>query len=338
MSTSACYPRSGSRTRWWSSGLAHALAVSLGWACFAQDSAPAPGGDAVGLSVKMPRSLNGREVLPAAADGDYCVLLVGHAYGNHRHKKSIQPARNLLGNIDLINGTEPAFVSLLGDNVRTPREDRVAALRDSFAAAVPAPVFASPGEHDLMRGMDAYEQAFGPAYYRIELGSELFVMLDTGDSKSDTECDPAQLTFFEDALSHARASTHIENVIVLMHKVAWVRLPRYEGLRPLINNDRDGGFWASIYPALREAARTRQVFVGAGDIGHKSYGFILDVNPEDQITYFATGLADRPSDSIVQLQIPTEGPIAIRAVSLTDRPIQEEAATLDGFIRWGADG
>jgi hypothetical protein len=102
----------------------------------------------------------------------------------------------------------------------------------------------------------------------------------------------------------------------------------------LINNDRKGPFWSRVYPSLQALARSKRVFVGAGDIGHKSYSFVYDVNPEDGITYFATGLADRPSDTIVRMDFTKNGDAEIRAISLTNEPVLESAATLEGFAQW----
>jgi hypothetical protein len=278
--------------------------------------------------------LNGRALDREAGASGYSVILIGHAYGNFDNSNSKRPAASLLANIDKINEIGPSFVAVLGDIVRAPRAPYTTEFRDSFANALTTPVFAVPGEHDLFEGTENYERVFGPSYHRIEMGRELFVFLDTGGASRSTEISPAQLSFVEASLSRAAESASIENVVVLMHKVIWVRLPRYQSLRELVNNDRKGRFWSRIHPSLRALAGSKRVFVGAGDIGHKSYSFFHDVNPKDGITYFATGLADRASDTIVRMDFTRDGDVAIRAVSLTQEPVLESAATLGGFAKW----
>jgi hypothetical protein len=278
--------------------------------------------------------LNGRTLDREAGASGYSVLLIGHAYGRFSNSSSKRPAASLLANIDKINEIGPSFVAVLGDSVRAPRAPYTTEFRNGFANALRMPVFAIPGEHDLFEGTQNYERVFGPSYYRIEMGRELFVLLDTGGANTSTEISPEQLTFLEESLSRAAESASIENVVVLMHKVIWVRLPRYRSLRELINNDRKGRFWSRVYPSLRALARSKRVFVGAGDIGHKSYSFFYDVNPEDGITYFATGLADRSSDTIVRMDFTRDGDATVRAISLTNEPVLESAATLEGFAEW----
>ncbi len=206
-------------------------------------------------------------------------------------------------------------------------------LRSRFAQVVEAPVFSLPGEHDLFRGPDNYARFYGPPFYRLELGREIFIVLNSGGGR-DTEISNAQFEFLRRALEDAGASDTVKNVILLMHKVVWTDLPRYRNLRSLINNEPEGGFWNTVYPVLRKISKNKRVYVGSGDIGHKSYSFFLDRNPEDGITYFATGVADRDSDTMARIDSSGTGEISVVAVSLTDRPVQTSATTLEGFPSW----
>jgi hypothetical protein len=124
--------------------------------------------------------INGKTLDREAGASGYSVLLIGHAYGHFSNSRSKRPAASLLANIDRINEIGPSFVALLGDIVRAPRAPYTTEFRDSFANALSMPVFAIPGEHDLFEGTQNYERFFGPSYYRIEIGRELFVFLDTG--------------------------------------------------------------------------------------------------------------------------------------------------------------
>lgn len=315
------------------------LSCILVWAVVLACDSEAP--ISAGIEIPHPRSLNHHNIRPQSSDADYSVLLVGHAYGQYKNTDSIVPSKNLVENIELINHVKPAFIALLGDSVRAPEPQNISALHTEFAQSVAVPVLIAPGNHDLRNGIDVYEAAFGPAHYRIELESELFIVLNTWGGvarigpRTVTEVDTEQLAFLKESLKYAAQSEHLDQVVVLMHKVVWVRLARYEGLRPLINNDHKGGFWSTIHPLLKDLARTKRVIVGAGDIGHTSYSFFVDRNPEDRITYFATGLADRESDTIVRLDFRKGVPVEIRALSLTDQEVLESAATLAGFIEWG---
>ena len=209
----------------------------------------------------------------------------------------------------------------------------MAALRSRFAEAVNAPVFSIPGEHDLFEGLENYERFFGPAYYRIAIGAELFLFLDSGGNQA-TEASAEQLDFLSQSLELAARDDRVRNVIVLMHKVVFAALPRYERLRDRINNVREGGFWGDVYPELRKLAESKRVLVGAGDIGHKSYSFFYDENPDDGIGYFCTGLADLASDSVVLLTADGEGGLELEPISLTAAKIDAAATTLEGFTAW----
>jgi hypothetical protein len=277
--------------------------------------------------------LNGRGLKPPAEGADYCAFLIGHPYGHFLDRDSTTPARSLLSSIKAINDAAPVFVALLGDNVRKAGEPYAGLLRSRFAAVVDAPVFSLPGEHDLGRGSANYQRLFGPLFYRIELGREIFIVLNTGGG-ANPEISNSQLEFLKRALEDAEASDTIKNVFLLMHRVVWADLPRYRKLKPFINNVREGSFWSTIYPVVRAIAGSKRVYIGSGDIGHKSYSFFLDRNPEDGITYFATGLADQDSDTIVRIDSSGTGEISVVAVSLTDRPVQISATTLEGFPNW----
>lgn len=268
--------------------------------------------------------------LPAPA-GAYSVLLVGHAYGHFRDRNRDLPSRTLTESIPALNALAPAFVALLGDNLGRPTAGAAEGLRSAFASQLDAPVFAVPGEHDLFKGGEHYESLLGPRYGRLDLGRELFILLDTGGAKGETALTGDQLAFFEDSVALAEQSPRIRNVVVLLHKVVWVRDPRYLKLARRINNDRKGPFFETMHPALARLAKDRRVLVGAGDVGHKSYSFVLDDHPDDGITYFATGLADRPTDSIARLDFAADGTVEVSAVPLTSAPLQPDASELAAF-------
>ena len=102
-------------------------------------------------------------------------------------------------------------------------------------------------------------------------------------------------------------------------------------------------FADDVYPTVSSLDRFRppqdkSVLVGAGDIGHKSYSFFQDLNPEDGITYFATGIANRESDTVARMDFSAEGRVTLQAVSLTGQPVQAAFTTLEGFPRWPKRG
>lgn len=283
-----------------------------------------------GASTTAGPTLNGRP-LPAERSDAYTVLFVGHPYGHFRDRMRDLPSRNLLANIEPLNELGPHFIALLGDNIGRATASAAQGLRQAFAARIEAPVLAIPGEHDLLAGPARYEKLMGPRFQRLDLGRELFILLDTGGKDGSTELTGDQLAFFEESMDLAERNARIRNIIVLTHKVIWVRHPRYAELSKRINNDRKGGFWDRIYPRLRRLAATRHVVIGAGDVGHKSYSFVLDENPDDGITYFATGLADRDTDSIVRMDFAADGSVVVAAISLTDQPIRPRATALEDF-------
>lgn len=255
--------------------------------------------------------------------------MIGHPYGMYTDKERIAPAKTLLASLSKLESTSPRFYALLGDNVRFPKQPYVGEFEAQLTDAVSVAVFTIPGEHDLFEGAENYERLFGPPDYRVRTGQELFLFLNSG--KFETELSWRQQGFIEESLELAEGSDEIKNVIVLLHKVAWVRLERYAELREMINNDRKGDLWDDLYPALRVLAQKKGVFVGAGDIGHKSYSFFLDRNPDHGITYFATGLDDRLTDSVAQMDFAGDGSVEISAISLTAEPVAYESATLAGF-------
>lgn len=284
-------------------------------------------------------ALNRLELSPRAEPDGYRVVIVGHAYGNIRDRESLGPAASLRKHLAAINELKPSFTLLLGDFVRSPKKSFIQALQKRLAKKLESPLFVAPGEHDLVGGPAHYERHFGSRYYYLRKGSELFLILDTGGAGADqTELSPEQQAFVHALLQQAAADAEIRNIVVLIHKVLWVDRERYRGLKPLVNNDRQGGFWRALYPELQHLARSRSVYVGAGDIGHLSYSFVVDRDPEDGITYFATGLADRSWDSVAVMHFLPDGKVEIQPLPLSEHPIDAAATTLEGFARWRADG
>jgi 3',5'-cyclic AMP phosphodiesterase CpdA len=299
----------------------------------APESTPAPAatGEAEVWQAPVPATINGKP-LPGDPDGPWSALLIGHAYGYAKDRYKDRPSRSLTRNVDLINALRPHVVALLGDNLGRPTRKAADALRKQFTVRLDAPVLALPGEHDLFEGADWYESNVGPRFQRLRVGKVLLVFLDSGTAKS-SELGPRQERFFRESMDIAEGDSGIRTVVVLMHKVLYVRAPRYSGLVRRINNDRKGGFWAAIHPRLSQLAADKQVLVGAGDIGHKSYSFFADHNPDDGITYFATGLTDGDQDTLARLDFDAEGTATVSAVSLTDQPVRPDEATLDGYAR-----
>lgn len=313
------------------------FALAVLSSCFAALAA-ACGEPVADPKVPAARALNRLELSPQTESGGYRVVIVGHAYGNFRDKKSHGPAASLIEHIAEINELNPSFTLLLGDFVRNPSKPFVQALRQRLAAKLQSPLFVAPGEHDLIRGGGHYERLFGPRYYSLRKGAELFLVLDTGGAaKGQTELLGDQRVFVQTLLRAAASDAEIRNVIVLIHKVLWVERERYRELSTLVNNHRKGGFWGALYPQLRRLASSKSVYVGAGDIGHLSYSFLVDRDPEDGITYFATGLADRPWDSVALMHFLANGDVELGALSLSDRAIDSAATGLEGFARWRAD-
>jgi len=144
----------------------------------------------------------------------------------------------------------PRFVLHLGDIVHpvpeAPGHDLTMALADRLHAGLGAPVFCTPGNHDVGDkrediapakavtddGLRGYEQVFGPPFRQVDFGQVVVLLLNSPVLGSGLAVEAAQRRWFEQALQQARG----RRVFVATHYPPYLVQPgepsSYDNIQP----------------------------------------------------------------------------------------------------------
>ncbi len=143
--------------------------------------------------------------------------------------------------IEKTNLMRPDFVVCMGDLIEGYISDRAEIARqwnefDRLIRRLEAPVFFTPGNHDLAtpEQIEAWEKRFGPRHFFFLHQNALFVILDTEDAPPPRYFGDEQILSAVEAIGHRPGARHI---FVFMHRPAW-RDPQAVG-------------WARIARALK---------------------------------------------------------------------------------------
>lgn len=144
----------------------------------------------------------------------------------------------------------PRFVLHLGDIVHpvpeAPGHDLTLALADRLHSGLGAPVFCTPGNHDVGDkrediapakavtddGLRGYEQVFGPPFRQVDFGQVVVLLLNSPVLGSGLAVEAAQRRWFEQALQQARG----RRVFVATHYPPYLVQPgepsSYDNIQP----------------------------------------------------------------------------------------------------------
>jgi hypothetical protein len=265
--------------------------------------------------------INGKVLSPPAIANNYTFLLAGHIYGSHN--KSIFPSASILANLDLLNGMTPDFMILLGDIVQRTNEVEIAKLKESFLSRVDFPVFNSVGNHDISDRV-LYEEHFGKTFFSFEIGTELFISLDSEYNNGKIENE--QHDFLIENIKRLEEKKYLKNIFIFSHRLLWaIANPPFDGIIPHVNapdcHPPNATTISDILLKLK--SRTNQNFYFAsGDIGcWWSLPLFYAHDPSGNITYVATGIGDTEKDAIIKVDI-NNGEVKFTPISLTGEALE----------------
>jgi len=260
----------------------------------------------------------------------YSFVVAGHTYGTP--SASMYPAASLMGSIPLLNSLNLDFMMLLGDVIQHQGagdglgELETQIFKKSLIDKLEFPVFNSPGNHDL-GNPDLYEKYFGETYFHFQKSSELYVVLNTqlGPNFSNRP----QIDFILNLIKLAAKDKKIKNVFIFHHTTVWA-VDNYpiNTINPWTNGpaSESNDYEKIILPALNLLAKEKGVYLLSGDIGIRNYK--LGKYPQKQfgtffqkhnnITYIATGLSENNEDSVVKVDVSSNGEVLFKLVSLSD--------------------
>jgi hypothetical protein len=258
----------------------------------------------------------------------YSFLVAGHVYGvpGVDNPGVHPPFRERFAEIRAL-GADLGF--LAGDTVRTstPADwDEI----DADLAQLGLPVHFVVGNHD-MRNRELFTSRYGPTYYSLEHGGDLFVVLDSELSAGSIRGE--QLVFLRETLrSKAR------NVFILVHRLIWViEGTPYYGLSGELNSvkgyDFHGNFWTDVEPLLR--VLDSEVYVIAGDIG-VTWAMSLFYEQHDNVHLIASGMGGSEEESYLVFDVRTDG-VQIRAQRLDGQPLEQGSITAYNLAFYGGE-
>lgn len=266
-------------------------------------------------------SLNKKPLGLSAADTSYSFLLIGHAYGSPNNPSSKSPASTLIKNLDHINELKPELIFFLGDMVRVATEEQFDNLERFLLSKMQYPALNTPGNHDLS-DREFYESKFGKTFQSFQIGSEYFILLNTGVGGETSD---EQREFIKNKIELVRNSSDIQNLILLSHRLYWMADPELEPLQIIINiktiTEEDKSLYSFMLSVTRDLENINTYFI-AGDIGAFGAPTLFFHRLENEnITFLATGLGETEDDAIIAAKV-DEGEITFQAISITGKKLQ----------------
>ena len=136
----------------------------------------------------------------------------------------------------------------------------------------------------------------------------------------------------EDAFGIGRE--RFDRLFVFSHRLPWALCDERfadSGLDAKTNaplaETRDRERMCALYQRVLALAGGRPLYWFGGDVGtSSSFSAGQDHFPENDQHFIACGLGDRPSDQLVRVVIPREGPVRLQFLSLTGASIQPPVA------------
>jgi hypothetical protein len=260
---------------------------------------------------------NGRAV--SVADGkEYEFIVTGHLHGASGSRSGF-PASSLLANIDTLNTLNPSFMVCLGDLFLDVTEENIANYERSFFRRISFPLFNVVGNHDVS---DLYDKRFGSRFYSFQIGSEIFIFLDT--EANDGSISGEQYEFLEMQLQEAGTNAGIRNILIFSHRPVWAESnPRFnsyfsDNTRSSLGNN----FVSEIEPLLVGLARVKNVYWMSGSLGSAPASFFYAREEGASLTYIQTAIRDLPRDAVLRVKV-SNGNIALDGFSFNGRELKK---------------
>jgi hypothetical protein len=273
---------------------------------------------------------NGLQPSPEQDWDNYTISVVGHI-----RAAPGKPSPNgvMREHVSRLFARDQRLVIALGDLYYNISHGSDGEISNWIRAEIPIPFLNVVGNHDTMTGGDklpgggrspsrhdapAYQSAFGPLYYSFSLGSELYIALDTSRGY---RLSAEQLAWFEEVVAGAESNPGIRNVFLLTHKVIWsyynpVMEPVFRYRHPVRPPQDYNLFRDSLEPSLLRLAKTRSVYLLAGDIGGGRKYLQTFYYRDSHFTYLATGMGNTDRDSFITVVV-KNGEVALKLTNFT---------------------
>jgi hypothetical protein len=258
------------------------------------------------------------------------------AFGHIRSAPGIHvPNQVLRTHVQRLSDEYPAFVISLGDLYYNVTEEGLAGIKVWVRDNIPAPFFNAAGNHDTLMGGDLlpdgtktptshnpsrYIAEFGDPTYHFQLGSDLFLFIDTGRSPI-LRGEPWEQV--KGVLAAAAADESIKNIFLFSHKVFWsynndnpAMAALFQYRHPIQPPPNYRFFLDELKPLLQPLAESKNIFLFAGDIGGGASYLQTFFLQEPDITYVATGMGNTPRDSFLNVSVKS-GVVSLENINFT---------------------
>ena len=258
-------------------------------------------------------SLNNQPLDSTINPSDFTFIVTGHIYGDGTNQSGY-PASTFLGNLDLIDQLNPAFIWFTGD-VFKDLENDYPNYQQSLFTKLDFPLFNAVGNHDLTG--DYYQENIGDTWYSFSIGKNLFITLDS--EYSDSKIEGEQLEFLKANLESA-SSSGIKNVFIASHRPIWAETnPDFVGL--FSDNTRSvlgDNFVDDIQPLLKNHQKDYSIYWFSGSMGSVPVSFFY--HQQGNITFIQTAIRNLERDAILKVSIKNDE-VGFKTISLTGQQL-----------------
>ena len=256
---------------------------------------------------------------PSVDPQKYSFIVAGHAYGSHSgNNLGIYPKFwNNLSNV--LGKKEIAFVIFTGDALRAPASEKAWQKAQEETDKLGLLAYFALGNHDNSDyGSNFLHQKFGATFYKFDIGSERFIILDS--QKDKLKIDQDQLDFLKQNLE---SGENPKNIFILFHELLWNKNPKY---RQVFANNRsrygwseleNSNFWEEIFPLLQQY-HSKNIYVIAGDTGGRPDSIPAFYEKLDNINLISSGMGEIKDENYILVNV-ENGNVSFKLIPLNEK-------------------
>ncbi|MFN3916792.1 MAG: metallophosphoesterase family protein [Flavobacteriales bacterium] len=266
------------------------------------------------LFAQQPQALNQKTIDTSQTDAGFSFIVSGHFHGGSNNTSGF-PASTILSYIDDFNATNNRFMICLGDLFLDVRND-IPVYKRVLIDKLNKPLFNTPGNHDISGNV--YQENFGKTYGSFRISQALFILLDTELDNSSIKGE--QLMLLQQKLNDL---SEITQVYLFSHRPVWAEsLPVFEGVFPDNTKSKFGtNFNDEVYPLLKKAQNTAQVYWFSGSLGDAPASFFYHKMADEQIHFIQTAIRNLPRDAILRVNV-VDAETSFSTISLTGQYLE----------------